>query len=112
MSESAESTDDGEAWVVDTGVFVACGREGSQKFEALRRFAVSRELVFVIPQRVYEAFGGDADRDTEASDDEAEKQTETTQSDSGNTRDTNRARYPRCGEARTSRRASACRRSR
>lgn len=58
MSESAEWTDDGEAWVVDTGVFVACGREGSQKFEALRRFAVSRELVFVIPQRVYEELGG------------------------------------------------------
>jgi hypothetical protein len=61
MSESTEWTDDGEAWIVDTGVFVACGREGSQKFEALRRFAVSRELVFVIPQRVYEELGGAPD---------------------------------------------------
>lgn len=44
-------------WVVDTGVFVACGRAGNEKYAGLRRFALDREMAFVIPQRVYEEFG-------------------------------------------------------
>ncbi len=51
-------TDAGTAWVVDTGVFVACGRAGNQKYAGLRRFALDREMAFVIPRRVYEELGG------------------------------------------------------
>lgn len=57
-------SDDGEVWIVDTGVFVACGREGNDKYAALRRLAVSREMRFLVPRRVYDELGGAPDGST------------------------------------------------
>jgi 23S rRNA U2552 (ribose-2'-O)-methylase RlmE/FtsJ len=52
------------AWVADTGLFVACGRQQNNKYTALERFAQRNDLTFVIPQRVYDELGGAPDRST------------------------------------------------
>lgn len=64
MSESGTSVPDDATWVVDTGVFIACGRQGQDKYRALERFARRNGLTFVIPQRVHEELGGAPDRST------------------------------------------------
>jgi hypothetical protein len=51
-------------WVVDTGVFIACGRQQNNKYTALERFAQRNDLSFVIPRRVYDELGGAPDRST------------------------------------------------
>jgi hypothetical protein len=52
------------AWVVDTGLFIACGRQQNNKYTALERYARQNDLRFVIPQRVYNELGGAPDRST------------------------------------------------
>jgi len=52
------------AWVADTGLFVACGRQQNDKYTALERFAHRNDITFVIPQRVYDELGGAPDRST------------------------------------------------
>jgi hypothetical protein len=51
-------------WVVDTGVFIACGRQQNNKYTALGTFAQRNDRSFVIPQRVYDELGGAPDRST------------------------------------------------
>lgn len=51
-------------WVVDTGVFIACGRQQNNKYTALETFAQRNDISFVIPQRVYDELGGAPDRST------------------------------------------------
>jgi len=50
--------DDAVAWVGDSGLFIACGRQQNNKYTALERFARRHDITFVIPQRVYEELGG------------------------------------------------------
>lgn len=64
MSEPSASIPDDATWVVDTGVFIACGRQERDKYRALERFARRNRLMLVIPQRVYEELGGASDRST------------------------------------------------
>ncbi|TYL37215.1 hypothetical protein CV102_18035 [Natronococcus pandeyae] len=64
MSESFDPVRDADAWVADTGLFVACGRQQNNKYTALERFARQNEITFVIPQRVYDELGGAPDRST------------------------------------------------
>jgi hypothetical protein len=64
MSESFDPLGESVAWVADTGLFVACGRQQNQKYTALERFAQRNDLTFVIPQRVYDELGGAPDRST------------------------------------------------
>lgn len=64
MSDSFDPFEESVAWVVDTGFFVACGRQQNNKYTALERFANRNDLTFVIPQRVYEELGGAPDRST------------------------------------------------
>lgn len=52
------------AWVADTGLFVACGRQQNDKYRALERFARRNEITFRIPARVYAELGGAPDRST------------------------------------------------
>lgn len=66
MTERPSWTDAGTAWVVDTGVFVACGRVGNEKYAGLRRFAVDKEMAFVVPQRVYAELGNAPSESTPA----------------------------------------------
>jgi len=64
MSEPFDPLQESVAWVADTGLFVACGRQQNNKYTALERFANRNNLTFVIPQRVYEELGGAPDRST------------------------------------------------
>jgi hypothetical protein len=64
MSESFDPVRDANAWVADTGLFVACGRQQNNKYTTLERFARQNEITFVIPQRVYDELGGAPDRST------------------------------------------------
>lgn len=64
MSESSEPFQESVAWVADTGLFIACGRQQNNKYTALEGFAQRNGLTFVIPQRVYEELGGAPDRST------------------------------------------------
>lgn len=57
-------TGESVAWVADTGFFVACGRQESDKYAALERFVRRNGITFVIPQRVYEELGGAPARST------------------------------------------------
>lgn len=52
------------AWVVDAGVFIACGRQQNTKYTALAHFVQQNEITFIIPQRVYEELGGSPERST------------------------------------------------
>lgn len=51
-------------WIADSGLFIACGRQQTNKYTALARFAQHHESTFVIPQRVYEELGSAPDRST------------------------------------------------
>jgi len=64
MSEPFDPLHESVAWVADTGLFVACGRQQNNKYTALERFANRNNLTFVIPQRVYEELGGAPNRST------------------------------------------------
>lgn len=64
MSESFAPFEESVAWVADTGLFIACGRQQNNKHTALERFAQRSDLTFVIPQRVYDELGGAPDRST------------------------------------------------
>jgi hypothetical protein len=52
------------AWIADTGLFIACGRQQNNKYTALARFAQRHDRTFVIPHRVYDELGGAPDRST------------------------------------------------
>jgi hypothetical protein len=56
--------DETAAWVGDSGLFIACGRQQNNKYIALERFSRRYDITFVIPQRVYEELGGAPDRST------------------------------------------------
>jgi len=64
MSDPFDLFQESVAWVADTGLFVACGRQQKNKYTALERFAQRNDLTFVIPQRVYDELGGAPDRST------------------------------------------------
>lgn len=64
MSEPFDPFQESVAWVGDTGLFIACGRQQNHKYTALERFAQANGLTFVIPQRVYDELGGAPDRST------------------------------------------------
>lgn len=64
MSEPFDPFQESVAWVADTGVFIACGRQQNTKYTALERFAQRNDLTFVIPQRVYDELGGAPNRTT------------------------------------------------
>ena len=64
MSELFDPFQESVAWVVDTGLFIACGRQQNNKYSALERFAQQNDLRFVIPQRVYDELGGAPNRST------------------------------------------------
>lgn len=64
MSEPLDPFHDSVAWVADTGLFVACGRQQNTKYTILERFAQRNDRTFVIPRRVYEELGGAPDRST------------------------------------------------
>ena len=49
MSEPFDPFQESVAWVADTGVFIACGRQQNTKYTALERFAQRNDLTFVIP---------------------------------------------------------------
>ena len=64
MSERFDPLQESAGWVADTGLFIACGRQQSNKYTALERFAQRNDLTFVIPQRVYDELGGAPNRST------------------------------------------------
>lgn len=64
MSEPFDLMQEDVVWVADTGLFVACGRQQSNKYTALERFARQNDISFVIPERVYDELGGAPDRST------------------------------------------------
>lgn len=64
MAGTTESIPEDATWVADSGVFIACGRQGHEKHIALERFATRNEITFVVPQRVYDELGGAPDRST------------------------------------------------
>lgn len=64
MSEPFDPVEESVEWIADTGLFVACGRRGNDKYDALRRFARRHRLVFVLPGRAYEELGGAPDDST------------------------------------------------
>ena len=64
MSEPFDPFQESVAWVADTGLFIACGRQQNNKYTALERFARQNDLTFVVPQRVYDELGGAPDRST------------------------------------------------
>jgi len=64
MSEPFDPFQESVAWVADTGLFIACGRQQNTKYTALERFAQRNDLTFVIPQRVYDELGGAPNRTT------------------------------------------------
>ncbi len=64
MDDSFDTLQESVAWVVDTGVFVACGRQQNNKYVALARFARGNDITFIIPPRVYEELGGAPNRST------------------------------------------------
>lgn len=49
---------DSRAWVADSGLFIACGRQENTKYTALERFATHNQVTFTIPQQVYEELTG------------------------------------------------------
>ena len=58
MTEPFDPSSDSLAWVADTGLFIACGRQKNDKYTALERFTRRHDVTFVIPRRVYEELGG------------------------------------------------------
>ena len=64
MSGSFDVFQESVAWVADTGLFIACGRQQNNRYTALERYAQQNDIRFVIPQRVYDELGGAPDRST------------------------------------------------
>jgi hypothetical protein len=64
MNQSFDPYQDTVAWIADTGLFVACGRQQNNKYTALEQWARQNEITLVIPQRVYDELGGAPDRST------------------------------------------------
>jgi rRNA-processing protein FCF1 len=64
MSEPFDVFQKSVAWVADTGLFIACGRQQNNKYTALEQYARQNDIRFVIPQRVYDELGGAPDRST------------------------------------------------
>ncbi|WP_336326460.1 hypothetical protein [Halovenus sp. HT40] len=64
MTDPFDPYDDSVAWVADTGLFIACGRQQNNKYTALKRFAQRNELTFIVLPRVYDELGGAPDRST------------------------------------------------
>jgi 23S rRNA U2552 (ribose-2'-O)-methylase RlmE/FtsJ len=64
MSGPFDPFQESVAWVADTGLFIACGRQQNNKYSALERYTRQNDLRFVIPQRVYDELGGAPDRST------------------------------------------------
>ncbi len=64
MSTPFDLYQESVAWVADSGLFIACGRQQNNKYTALERFAQRNGLTFVIPRRVYDELGGAPDRST------------------------------------------------
>ena len=64
MDDAFDVSDESVAWIADTGLFIACGRQQNNKYTALERFAHRDDITFVIPQRVYDELGGAPDRST------------------------------------------------
>ena len=64
MSEPFDPLRGSVAWIADTGLFIACGRQQNNKYTALERFARRNDLTFIVPQRVYDELGGAPDRST------------------------------------------------
>lgn len=58
MIQMEESQRQNEAWIADSGLFIACGRQQNEKYIALARFATTNGITFLIPQRVYTELGG------------------------------------------------------
>jgi len=59
-----DDVEESVAWVADSGLFIACGRQQNNKYTALERFTRQHDITFVIPQRVYDELGGAPDRST------------------------------------------------
>jgi hypothetical protein len=57
MDEEAFVSGEG-AYILDTGVFIACGRPSNTKYGGLAAFAEEAGITFVIPERVHEELGG------------------------------------------------------
>jgi len=64
MSEPFDPFGEAVAWVADTGLFIACGRQQNDKYIQLERFARENGITFVIPRRVYDELGGAPERST------------------------------------------------
>jgi len=64
MSELLDTIEKQAIWVVDTGLFIACGRQQNNKYTSLERFTERNDLTFVIPKRVYDELGGAPNRST------------------------------------------------
>lgn len=64
MSEPFDPYRESVAWVADTGLFIACGRQQNNKYSALERFSRQNDITFIIPQRVYGELGGAPNRST------------------------------------------------
>ena len=64
MSEPFNPSHESVAWVADTGLFIECGRQQNNKYTALERFTKRNDLVFVVPQRVYDELGAAPNRST------------------------------------------------
>jgi hypothetical protein len=64
MTELETTHAENSVWIVDTGLFIACGRQHNDKYTALARFAQRHDRTFVIPHRVYDELGGAPDRST------------------------------------------------
>jgi len=64
MSELLDTIEKQATWVVDTGLFIACGRQQNNKYTSLERFTERNDLTFVIPKRVYDELGGAPNRST------------------------------------------------
>jgi len=64
MTELETTHAENPAWVADTGLFIACGRQHNDKYTALSRFAQRHDRTFVIPHRVHDELGGAPKRST------------------------------------------------
>jgi hypothetical protein len=58
MDGQTDTQNQNTAWIADSGLFIACGRQQNNKYIALSRFATTNEITFLIPQRVYDELGG------------------------------------------------------
>ena len=64
MSDFDTTHAENPAWIADTGLFIACGRQQNNKYTALARFAQRHDRTFVTPHRVYDELGGAPERST------------------------------------------------